>query len=143
MHNRGATSKDMLSYVQPTLDRENSDAILIHVGINVVIVKTKTPIDIADSIISVGRKCKDADINEVIISSITRTKRSRFQMKINKVNSVLKDLCLINDFIFIDNVNINDCDISDDLLHLKYFGTCKLANNFLKVINKVLDTRNC
>ena len=64
-------------------------------------------------------------------------------MKINKVNSVLKDLCLINDFIFIDNVNINDCDISDDLLHLKYFGTCKLANNFLKVINKVLDTRNC
>lgn len=141
MHSRGATSKDMLSYAQPTLDRENSDAILIHVGINVVIVKRKTPIDIADSILSVGRQCKDGGINEVIISSITRTKRSRFQMKINKVNSVLKNLCLINDFIFIDNVNINDC--YDDLLHLKYFGTCRLANNFLKVINKVLDTRNC
>ena len=49
----------------------------------------------------------------------------------------------MNAFIFIGNVNINDCDISDDLRHLKYFGTCKLANNFLKVINKVLDTRNC
>ena len=78
MHNRGAASKDMLSYAQPTLDRENSDAILIHVGINVVIVKRKTPIDIADSILSVGRKCKDTGINEVIISSISRKKRSRF-----------------------------------------------------------------
>ena len=75
---RGAASKDMLSYAQPTLDWENLDAILIHVGINVVIVKRKTPIDIADSIISVGRKCKDSGINEVIVSSITRTKRSRF-----------------------------------------------------------------
>ena len=30
---RGATCKDMLSYVQPTLDRAKSDGIIIHLGL--------------------------------------------------------------------------------------------------------------
>ena len=59
-------------------------------------------------------------------------------VKINEVNSVLKDLCVINGFAFIGNADINHSDICDDLLHLKYSGTYKLANN----LNKVLDTRN-
>ena len=91
---------------------------------------------------SVGRKCKDADINEVIISSIVCRKSSRFQMKINEVDSVFKDLYVINGFTFIDNANITNYDICDDLIHLKYSGTCKLANNFMNVINKLSDTRN-
>ena len=60
-----------------------------------VTVNRKTPANIADSIISVGRKCKDGGKNEVISSSIVHRKSSRFQMKINKVNSLLKDLCVI------------------------------------------------
>ena len=91
---------------------------------------------------SVGRKCKDAGINEVIISSIVRRKISRFQMKINEINSGLQDLYVINGFTFIDNANITNYDICDDLIHLKYSGTCKLANNFMNVINKLSDTRN-
>ena len=111
-------------------------------GTNDVTVKRKNPTDIIDSIMSVGRKCKDADINEVIISSIVCRKSSRFQMKINEVDSVFKDLYVINGFTFIDNANITNYDICDDLIHLKYSGTCKLANNFINVINKLLDTRN-
>ena len=114
----------------------------MHVGTNDVTVKRKNPTDIIDSIMSVGRKCKDADINEVIISSIVCRKSSRFQMKINEVDSVFKDLYVINGFTFIDNANITNYDICDDLIHLKYSGTCKLANNFINVINKLLDTRN-
>ena len=91
---------------------------------------------------SVGRKCKDAGINEAIISSIVCRKSSRFQMKINEVDSVFKYLYVINGFTFIDNANITNYDICDDLIHLKYSGTCKLANNFINVINKLLDTRN-
>ena len=110
------------------------DAILIHLGTNDVTMERKTPIYIADFIISVGRKCKDAGINEVIISSIVRRRSSRFQMKINEVNSVLKDLCVINGFTSVGNANIINSDICDDLLHLKYFVTCKLANNFTDLI---------
>ena len=53
----------MVSYAQTTLDQKNLNAILIHVGTNNFIVKRKAPIDIAVSIISVGRKCKDTSIN--------------------------------------------------------------------------------
>ena len=49
-----ATCKDMLSYVQPTLDRAKSDRITINVGTNDVLAKRKLPSDIADSIRSVG-----------------------------------------------------------------------------------------
>ena len=47
----------MLSYVQTTLDRAKSDGIVIHVGTNDVSTKRKRPSDIADSILSVGKKC--------------------------------------------------------------------------------------
>ena len=54
------------------------------IGTNDVTVKRKTPTDIADSVISFSRKCKDAGINEVIISSIVCRKISIFQLKLIK-----------------------------------------------------------
>ena len=72
--------------------------------------KRKLPTDIADSIISVGRKCKDTGINEVIVFSIVHRMSSRFDMKINEVNSVFKDPSVINNLTFIDNPNINNSD---------------------------------
>ena len=114
---RGATSKDMLNYTQ-TLDWQNLDSILIHVGTSDATLKRKTP----------------TNTNEVIISSIVRRKSFKFQIKIIEVNSVLKDLFVINGFRFIVNANSNNSGIRDDLLHLKYSGTCKLANNFINVI---------
>ena len=66
-----------------------------------------------------------------IISSIAHKKSSRFQMKINEVSSAFKDLCVINGFKSIDNANINNSDIHDNVLHLKYSGTYKLVNNFI------------
>ena len=92
--------------------------------------KRKTSTDISDSIKSVSRKCKDECVNDVAASSIVYKKSSRFQMKISEVNSLT----------FIDNGNINKSDVCDDLIHLKYSGTCKLANNFINFINKVLGT---
>ena len=54
---RGATCKDMLSYIQPNLDRAKSDGIIVHLGTNDVSAKRKRPSDITDSIISVCKKC--------------------------------------------------------------------------------------
>ena len=54
---REATCTDMLSYVQPTLDTTKSDGIIIHVGTNDVSANRKRLSDIANSIISVGKKC--------------------------------------------------------------------------------------
>ena len=83
---RGATCKDMLRYVQPTLDRAKSDGIIIHVGTNDVSAKRKIPSDITDSIISVGKKCRDTGVRNVMISGLVRRKSPRLQAKINEIN---------------------------------------------------------
>ena len=62
--------------------------------------KRKFPTNTADSIITVGRKCEDASVNGVIAFSTLHRKISKFQMKINEVNSVLKNLYVINGFTF-------------------------------------------
>ena len=71
-----------------------------------------------------------------MISSLVHRKSPRLQAKINEVNDVLKDLGSIDGFVFIDNANLSDCDICEDLLHLSYSGTCKLANNYIGAINR-------
>ena len=98
--------------------------------------KRKRPSDIADSIISVSKKCQDTGVRNVMISSLVCRKSPRLQAKINEVN-VLRDLCTIDGFVFIDNTNLSD--ICEDLLHLSYSGTCKLANNFIGAINRNLE----
>ena len=40
---RGATCKEVFSYVQPTLDRAKSHGIIIHMGTNDASAKTKRP----------------------------------------------------------------------------------------------------
>ena len=134
---KGATCKDMLSYVQPILDTSKFDGIIIHVETNVS-AKRRRPSDIADSIISAGKKCWDTGVMNVMISSLVCRKSPRLQAKINEV-TVLRDLWTIDGFIFIDNTNLSDYDICEDLLHLSYSGICKLANNFIGAINKNLE----
>ena len=76
---------------------------------------------------------------ECYISSLVCRKSPRLQAKTNKVNDVLRDLCTIDGFVFIDTANLSDCDICEDLLHLSYSGTSKLANNFIGAINRNLE----
>ena len=56
--------------------------------------------------------------------------------KRNNVNRVLKERCILNNFIFIDNKNICLEDIDDvDRVHLHESGSVKLANNVLDALN--------
>ena len=59
---------------------------------------------------------------ECYISSLVCRKSPRLQAKTNKVNDVLRDLCTIDGFVFIDNTNLSNCDICEDLLNLNYSG---------------------
>ena len=72
---------------------------------------TKSPKDIAASILQIGTKCRDAGVNNVLISSITKRKNFGLQKIINEVNDFLADGCNINRFTFINNSNIVENDI--------------------------------
>ena len=64
-----------------------------------------------DSIISVGKKCRDIGVRNAIIFSLERRRSPRLQAKINEFYDVLMDLCTIEGFVFIHNTNLSDCDI--------------------------------
>ena len=110
---RGATCEDMT---------EQNLMELLFTWVLDVSAKRKRPSDVADSIISVGKKCQDTGVRNVMISSLVRGKSPRLQAKINEVNDVLRDLCTIDGFVFIDNTNLSNCDICEDLLNLNYSG---------------------
>ena len=77
-------------------------------------------------------------VKNVMISSLVRRKSPRFLAKINEVN-VLRNLFTIDGFVFVNNTNLSDCDICEDLLHLSYSGTYKVANNFIGATNRNLE----
>ena len=74
-----------------------------------------------------------------MISCLVCRKSPRLQAKINEVHDVLRDLCIIDGFVFTDNTNLSDCNICEDLLHFSYSGTGKLANNFIGATNRNLQ----
>ena len=100
--------------------------------------KRKIP-DIADSIISVGKKCRDIGVRNAIIFSLERRRSPRLQAKISEFNDVLMDLCTIEGFVFIHNANLSNCDTCEELLHLSYSRSCKLKNDFICVIKRNLE----
>ena len=128
----------MNHFVTPILDEERPYTIIIHVGCNDITPKTyrdlKTGV-IANEIIDIGKKCMNYGTKKVFISSILIKKQSSLTKIINQVNDILKDLCLINSFIFIDNSEIKRDMLWKDGIHLNDQGIYMFASNFVDYLN--------
>ena len=95
---------------------------------------TRVVTTLGQEIIKLGLELKTEE-NEVIISSIVGRK-DNFNEKGRKVNNLLKSKCTENDLGYIENTNIKvHKHLNGSGLHLNYYGTVALANNFLDVIN--------
>ena len=127
----GATPNEVAHYCTYTLNEEQPDAVIVHVGTN-ALVKDDT-CKIAEDVLKIVEICKNYGVNTVLVSGITY--RSQFKEKICEINNFINARQLVNDFIFINNENINERDIWKDKVHLNDKGIVKLANNFIKSIN--------
>ena len=136
----GATVRDMKHYIEPTVERNTPDTVIIHCGTNDLQPRTGTELsedEIAQIIIQIGERCKNAGVNCVMISSITSRRPLKCQKKRNIVNDKLRELCEQCGFVYIDNAEIRvDQHLWKDGLHLNESGTAKLANNFINAINR-------
>ena len=77
------------------------------------------------------------DTNSVFISGIV-TKSEKLNGKVSKVNSTLRHVCNLKSICFIDNKHRSPrfhCNRSG--LHLNYYGTRKLQENFLYELAKL------
>ena len=124
----GATVDCMNSQVCPTIKRDPGKVIL-HCGTNDLRSKA-TPKDIAEEIVDLGKSLK-TNVNKVMISGLVPT-GDLLHNKDMEVNIFLKQLCISQDFYYIDNTNIQaEYHLNRSRIHLNREGTRLLANNVL------------
>ena len=124
----GATVDCMNSHVCPTIKRDPG-RIILHCGTNDLRSKA-TPKEIAEEITDLGNSMKTNE-NKVIISGLV-PRGDQWHNKAMEVNKFLKQLCVSQDFYFIDNTNIQaEYHLNRSRIHLNREGTRILANNFL------------
>ena len=139
----GADSREILHYVNPTLESCNYDTAVLHFGVNDLLQKTLSKSDRVENLIENIRKaavkCMSHGVSKVFVSAIVRNKRIPESL-LEEVNEKISFMCKNNNFIFVDNSNISNIHLFDDGLHLVESGRCILANNVIDRINNFLLT---
>ena len=73
---RGATSKELLHYIDATLKHErNFEVAVIHVGVNDLMNSNDSVDKLLKDIYSMGEKCKSSGVKKVFISGIVKNNR--------------------------------------------------------------------
>ena len=108
----GATTKRLNHYIVPSLEEERQDAAIVHVGIKNLLHKGKFDEveKLAEEIIEIGLRCRNYNLNDVLISGIIYSSNADIGM-IRRLNKKLNSLCKLFNFIFIDNDNNNKMHI--------------------------------
>ena len=110
----------------------------MHVGTN-DLSSGKCSIEIAESIINLACRLKN-EIHDVSASTIIlRTDDKKLNEKGMKINVYLKELSKEKNIFLIDNSRkIKAQHLNKGKLHLTYYGSRILNNNFVNEISKVL-----
>ena len=134
----GATLKQMETYVQPILNDDTPDVLVLQIGCNDIGNMNLTDKEIAEWIVKIGRQCRERNVNYVFISSVICRTQNRLNRKVQAVNNILQQICKLNGLGFINNSNIVLEHICEDGLHLNDNGKALLANNFVHVLNNFI-----
>ena len=126
-HFPGASSKDLLHYIDPTLE-----AARIHIGINDILYDSSSrQINLLlQNMREIGKKCISYRVKYVFISSLTFNKRISHKL-LSEVNKMIERVCLENGYYYINNGNICENDLFKDGLHLQNSGKKILSQNFI------------
>ena len=131
----GGKANDLKEYVKIHMKKDQSDTLVVLGGGNDLPGKESIN-DIANDLIEAGTNGKNLGATKVCISSVLPRADFHHQLKRHELNKVLKDLCTINGFQFIDNSNIRlDTHILPDGVHLNISGTKLLQSNILMHLN--------
>ena len=123
----GATTKDMNSYIQPTIDR-SPNCILLHVGTNDLANKTKTEAQIAKEIVGLAQLIGNEGITVDVSGLVPRY--DYLEPKRVRVNSVRQDLCSENNLSYTDHSNVNPSKhLNRSRIHVSKVGDNSFADN--------------
>ena len=130
----GATLADMNDFVKP-LTRRKPDKLIMHVGTNDL--KHSPPRHIAESIVNLVTNINDeSPETKVGISTLLiRNDDNNISVKVNQVNSILKDICNQRKIPLLVNTNITSTHLNSKGLHLNRQGSATLQRNFKDFAN--------
>ena len=137
----GASIGNLNYYINPTLEQEKPEVVVIHVGINDLLSENLSNASdqvIADQIIEIGKKCTHYGVEKVFISALV-TCKSVNPNRITIINDFIKVRCDFYGFDYIGHNNIKDEHLWKDGIHLRENGKVILAQNVLDFINNFLD----
>ena len=131
----GGKAKNLKQYVPIHMADEKSDSIIVVGGGNDLPGK-ETVLQTANHLMEAGLQGKRMGATRVLISSVLPRENFYHQTKRHELNKLLRDLCVVHGFIFIDNRNIIlDTHILNDGVHLNSSGTKLLEQNLLSHLN--------
>ena len=121
----------MSHYIDPTLEEQNFEAVIIHIGINDILCDSSSrQINLLlQNIKEIGKKCKNYKVKYVFISSSTFNTRIS-QKLLNEVNEMIERVYLENGYHYIENGNAYANDLFKDRLHLQNSSKKILSHNF-------------
>ena len=136
----GCNSKEMLHYIESTLETGFYDSVLLHVGVNDLLNDKSSSItdNLISNLVNIVNKCKSLGVMDLFVSGIAFNKRLPYTV-IKKVNEKIADMCNKNGLFFIDNGNTSNMDLYQDGSHLLERGKCLLANSFIFVLNNFIN----
>ena len=135
----GATSEKLKYRIEPTLLENEFDTAIIHCGTNDISPRSiNEPVskeEISSNILEIGKKCRALGVKKIFISGIIRRREDLIDQRRMVTNVAIKEMCIANEFNYIDNSNIPKSLLWKDGIHLSYNGIREFANNLIRALN--------
>ena len=137
---RGFKVKNIKEDMEANLDHGVFDSALLHIGGNDLpdLYRPQLIFKLANEIIDAGLICRKQGADTVFIAGVTVRRHEYTWERCRLLNQELKELCKKNNFVFIDNTNINVDHLCDGV-HLNEDGDSMLANNYLGHFRKAFS----
>ena len=138
---KGKKAADIVRYMIPHLEDEEPSSVVFVCGGNDLPnqdISVEEIRKVATCLVNAGVSCRrEYGVKNVYISSVMPRSNSDFQGNRHRLNLMLKDLCIENNFIFIDNSNIVLRPHGHfDGVHLNGEGSDMLRDNLLNALNR-------
>ena len=139
---RGWKAKSIKEDVKKNLQHGYFDSAIVHVGGNDLqdLYYPESFEKLAKEVMETGLICRERGAETVFIAGVTVRKWQYTWERCRLLNGRLKALCRENNFVYIDNSNINYVDHLDDEVHLNEDGSKILARNYLGCMYKAFKS---
>ena len=133
----GHTAEEMAFYASKPIGDKRPDRVIIIAGTNDITrsMYDKGEIDeyeIVDNILKIAR---DHDVKKIHISGIMARRGYRYGEIVRRCNDLLHMACVVEDFVYMSQDDINLAHISSDGVHLNSHGSAILMFNVFSVFS--------